>query len=395
MHLFDPGPRTQFDFKQESESTFEYLNRSARPTVVVFRKMIEGWFDRFRAGGKEDLRKRFRSPKESNHTGAFFEIYLHELCSRLGFELDPHPEILGCSTHPDFVVKNRGANQFYLEAIIAGLPSQQEEGADARMGIVYDAINTIESPNFFLRLEIRGAPASAPPTQKLRHDLTAWLASLNPDDVLHLSSADLRTPRFIWQHEGWNLLFTPIPKSARLRGRPGVRPIGVRVPQGGWMNTHGEIRKAIEGKAKKYGELQLPFVVSVNVVGDHCDNIDILNALYGDESILVTQAIDGRLTERPSRKLNGAWLGRHGPRNLGVSAVLVFAGLSPWTMGVTTPELFHNPWARYPFPVSSWPLPYCFADLAEGRVRHEPGRVAREVLDLPCQWPLPENSSVE
>jgi hypothetical protein len=392
MQLFDPGPRAEFRWKKETESTFAYYNQSARPSVAIFREMIEGWFNRFRDEDKIDLCERFRSLNEPNHLGAFFEIYLHELLSRLGFEMELHPAIRERPTHPDFLASTRGANQFYLEATLAGLPSQQEQGAHARMGIVYDAINTIESPNFFLQLEIRGAPSTAPPTRRLRRDLTLWLAGLNLYHIQQLRSAgrDSEVPLFPWQHEGWNLLFSPIPKSAALRGQPGVRPIGMRVPEGGWMNTHGEIRKAIENKAKKYGELQLPLIVAVNVVGDHCDNIDIMNALYGDESILVTQGVHGRFTERYERKPNGVWFGPQGPRNPMVSGVLVFACLNPWSMGVVRPELFHSPWAKHPLPVSSWPLPYCVADLAAGRVRHEHGKAAREVLDLPTQWPVPD-----
>jgi hypothetical protein len=266
MLLFDAGIRTELGWKTESQSTFAYYDRSARPAMVEFRKMIQGWFNRFPDEDKKDLRERFRSPKEPNHVGAFFEIYLHELFNRLGFELEPHPTIRGCGTHPDYVVSDHGVNQFYLEATLAGLPSQQEQGANTRMGIVYDAINTIESPNFFVRLELKGAPNTAPPTQTLRRDLTGWLASLNPDYILQLHSAGRGSeiPFFPWQHERGSLLFRPVPKSSKLRGQPGVRPLGMRMPEGGWLNTHGEIRKAIENKAKKYGELELPFIIAVN-----------------------------------------------------------------------------------------------------------------------------------
>jgi hypothetical protein len=115
-----------------------------------------------------------------------------------------------------------------------------------------------------------------------------------------------------------------------------------------------------------------------------------MNALYGDESILVTQAADGELTERHQRKLNGAWFGPQGPRNSTVSGALIFECLSPWSMGAVTPELFDNPWAQRPIPVSSWPLHYCVLDLAAKRVRHEHGKTAREVLDLPTRWPVPD-----
>src|SRR5208283_1744754 len=109
MLLFDAGIRTELGWKKESESTFAYYNRSARPSVVAFRKVIEDWFNRYHDEDKKNLRERFRSPKEPNHPCAFFEIYLHELFSCLGFELEPHPTIRGCGTHPDYVVSNRGA----------------------------------------------------------------------------------------------------------------------------------------------------------------------------------------------------------------------------------------------------------------------------------------------
>ncbi len=95
MQLFDAGVRTELRFKKETESSFVYCNQSARPSVVVFREMIEAWFARVNEQGKDDLRERFRSSKEPNHMGSFFEIYLHELLSRLGFELQLHPAIQG------------------------------------------------------------------------------------------------------------------------------------------------------------------------------------------------------------------------------------------------------------------------------------------------------------
>ena len=47
-----------------------------------------------------------------------------------------------------------------------------------------------------------------------------------------------------------------------------------------------KILKTMKNKAEKYGQLELPFIIAVNVVASHCDNIDIMNALYGDESML-------------------------------------------------------------------------------------------------------------
>ena len=390
MRLFDESSHTETGPKTESEPIFDYYNRSARPAVKLLREILELWFERYPSEERKNLRERFRSPKESNHLGAFFELYVHELFARMGFELRAHPPVQSAS-HPDFVACSRGEDNFYIEATIAGSPSETEQGEKARMSIVYDAINSIESPNFFLELEIIGAPNTPPPTRRLRRDLTKWLASLNPDHIalLHVDNKRSDIPTLPWSHDGWNLLFRPRPKSPKLRGRPGVRPIGLRLPEGGWLNTGFEIRRAIETKCEKYGELERPLVIAVNYIGFHCDNIDVMNALYGQESVLITLAPDGSYTERNQRKPNGVWLGKDGPRKNATSGVLIANQLNPWSLGSETPELFHNPWASRPLPQSLLCIPQCIADLSVGQVRHEAGRQAGEILGIPTPWPVP------
>jgi len=391
VRLFDEGSRTGIGPKTESEPIFDYYNRSARPAVILLRKILESWFERFPGAEQKNLRERFRSPRKPNHLGAFFELYIHELFVRMGFELRAHPSVRSTS-QPDFVACSQGENKFYIEATTAGLPSETEQGQNARMGIVYDAINSIESPNFFLELEIIGAPNTPPPTRELRRGLTEWLASLNPDHIAHLYSDNRQSdvPTLDWNHDGWNLLFRPRPKSLQLRGRPGVRPIGIRMPEGGWLNTGFEIRRAIETKWKKYGELERPLIVAVNYIGFHCDDTDVMDALYGQESVVVTFTHGGGYTERNQRKPNGVWWGKNGPRKNGVSGVLIANQLGPWSMASETPELFHNPWASRPLSRSLSCLPQCIADLGTGRVRHEAGRQAGELLGIPTPWPIPD-----
>jgi hypothetical protein len=50
-----------------------------------------------------------------------------------------------------------------------------------------------------------------------------------------------------------------------------------------WLNTSIGIKRAVKAKAKQYGEFTLPFLIAINVVDGHCDNIDIMDALYRDE----------------------------------------------------------------------------------------------------------------
>ena len=65
------------------------------------RDELERWYARFpdRDG---DLRSRFRG-RDSSHDGAFFELFLRELLSRLGFSVEVHPT-LKKGSRPDFLV---------------------------------------------------------------------------------------------------------------------------------------------------------------------------------------------------------------------------------------------------------------------------------------------------
>jgi hypothetical protein len=391
MPLFDDGTRTEMRVKLEMESSFDYLNKSARPAVEAFRERTEDWFQRFPRSGQIDLRARFRSPIEVQHQGAFFELYVHELVRRNGFGLEVHPEISGTRHHPDFLVSSDQNARFYLEATVAGVPSLDEQSAEARVAQVYDSLNSLDSPTFFLRVQVRGAPNSPPPTRGLRRELTAWLARLDPDEIgefYRLQNYD-DLPAYEWEHDGWMVTFTPIAKSVDARGREGIRPIGVIMPEARSLNTHGDLKEAIERKSKKYGNLDLPYVVAANLFAMHCDNVDVMNGLFGQETTVFTQLADGTYrAESGSREPNGVWFGRRGPRNTLVSAVLVVANLSPWSMSAVTPELFLNPWALNMLDASGWSLPQCIPDLSLGRVEHRPGDCAGDVLGLPNPWPI-------
>ena len=248
----------------------------------------------------------------------------------------------------------------YVEATLAGIPKKAEQGAGSRVAQVYDVLNRMDSPDFFLHVEVNGAPSTPPPAARLRTEVEKWLRKLNVEEVSRAGQAgEFDTmPEFRWDHAGWEVVLMPIAKSPAARGKPGIRPIGVILPEAQWLQTDVDLKNTLEAKAKKYGSLQLPLVVAVNVLGLHCDEYDILNALFGQEGITVSLRQDGSVaSEHAERKRNGFWIGPQGWRNQIVSASLIVAGLNEWNMGSLTPQLFHNPWATHPLNMACWALP--------------------------------------
>lgn len=396
MKLFDDITRTERRPKRENEPAFAYCNISARRAVTAFRDLVETWFQRYPQEGRKDLRARFRSTIDAQHRAAFFELYLHELLFSMGFECDIHPNLAdGTLAHPDFIVSRNGQPCFYLEATSA-LPSQDETAKERMIAQLYDSLNKMESPNFFVAVEMNGTPTSSPPGKRLRRELKQWLSTLNPDDLRHkleVGGFD-NLPSFEWSYNDWSISFLPIAKSPALRGKPGVRPIGMTLPtKAKAIDSHSSIRRAIISKATKYGDLTLPFIVAVSVFDIFADDIDVMDALFGQEAVQVALGPNGVQHHRLIRQPNGAWFGPQGPQNTRVSAALIAVNLSPWAMASNTPILIHHPYASKPISPEIWPLAQQAINMETHCMDEIPGKSACDFLALPTPWPLRDNDS--
>jgi hypothetical protein len=72
----------------------------------------------------------------------------------MGFEVQVHPNLSGDrKTHPDLLALKDGQRCFYLEATLAG-PSGEGLGEQARIKQVYDILNEMRSPNFFVGIRL-------------------------------------------------------------------------------------------------------------------------------------------------------------------------------------------------------------------------------------------------
>lgn len=228
--LFDDVVRTDLGPAFRGEPEFTYLNRTARPRYAPVRDVAEAHFGRYPAARQPSLRERFRSAKDPEHYSAAFELILHELLLQLGCRLEIEPDVDGGnSKHPDFLVHAPDGADFYLEATVVTGKTRDEEAAEARVNAVYNAIDRMDSPNFFIGLDIDGAPRSPAPGREIRARLAKQLSALDIDTVWagYQESANGALPRWPFVHNGWHITFFPIPKSPALRGKPGVRTIGL------------------------------------------------------------------------------------------------------------------------------------------------------------------------
>ena len=119
------------------------------------------------------------------------------------------------------------------------------------------------------------------------------------------------------------------------------------------VTTHRRIRARLRQKAKKYGNLDTPFVIALNVYDNFpmSKDIHVEQALIGDDVVVDTE-------QGPIRaiKPNGFW-GYHGNKKYTrVSGILSVDCLTPFSVDRCEVTLWHNPFAEFPISTSEFPF---------------------------------------
>jgi hypothetical protein len=382
--LFDGSDRTGTRGARYGEPHFAYLNVSGRDDVARIRETLSAWFLRYPAKEQAGLRGRLISPDDAQHESALFELSLHEMFRRMGF--DPAVDSTTGVARPDFLLTTPDGPVF-VEATVAIGQSPRNVARETRKNVVYDMIQKVESPNFFIGIRGRGGPRTPPRASDLCRRLERWLAGLDPAAEAAQREGGVKAlPGYAYEHDGWGVTFYAIPKSRKGRAKPGVRPIGIRSEGMTMGASHLAARQAIIGKAGRYGDLGgLPLVVAVNVPSRAFDPSAAVEALFGTEQVVATLDEAGDIETTPSRARDGVWTEGGTPIRTRVSAVLFAHQLSPWTLASVPLRLYLNPWAARSCPEALKSLPY--AEAREGRLVYVDGAPSSQLWGLPEDWP--------
>src|SRR5260370_18127928 len=106
--------------------------------------------------------------------------------------------------------------------------------------------------------------------------------------------------------------------------KPGVRPLGVIFEGVRILETRHSIRKAIQEKAGRYGRLPLPYVIGVNVLSDHVDDTEAIEAPFGAEQLIYRSGAPLPQEPEYGRAPNGAFHGPLRAQTTTASTVLIF-----------------------------------------------------------------------
>jgi hypothetical protein len=378
LRVFDEIALNDASLAAYATPKFDYLNTSARPEAERVRANVEEWFGRYPAEHAAELRSRLRTDQQ--HETAFFELFIHEVLTRLGWCITIHPAVPGTTRRPDFLAL-RGENRLLVEATTVTEAGIVQASA-SRTATLIDALNRrIHSPNFFVTIHIKYEGAGSPSARQIAKRTTNWLKTLDPDQVSRAYERTQERAEFTVDEDGWLIDFRVVPKKPEARGRPGVRPIGGRM-YGGWIDTRAPLCDAVRTKATAYGNLDVPFLIAVNVATEFdADDISVMEALFGRE----TFSIGPRGVSDMRRQPNGAWFGPEGPRNTRNSVVLVVNHFAPWSLASANSKLYHNPFAA--IPCSTDVLPFAYAAAEGDEMKSQLGVSIRDLFGLPESWP--------
>ena len=274
------------------------------------------------------------------------------------------------------------------------VPASEDINQKRRTGQIYDALDSVDSPNFFLWVTVDAGGPDSPPTAALLRDVTAWLSTLDPDQVAALYDAEGgfggAVPSHNWELGGWQITFRPIPKRKEARGKPGIRPLGAYGPgQASLVDDPGAFRQALQRKKPaQYGDFRLPYVVALLSTRITAHSSSIASALLGTEAVEIRTRADGTHESEWVRKPDGFWTSS---KNTTVSAVLVAETLFPWRVATVTPRIWLNPWAGLPL-AETRPWAAAKPDVAKGEMVFDDALLPIHTqFGLAADWPGPED----
>jgi hypothetical protein len=218
----------------------------------------------------------------------------------------------------------------------------------------------------------------------VKTELTQWLASLDRREVMDLLEKQgvVAMPRRDIQTGDWAFTFTPIPRpdsragESSTAGAISIFP-GRTAMAGDWSRIHAALRE----KARRYGDLGLPFVVALLVGDAFLDNENVASALSGDPAFSSDSGGNVRLG-----RTGGLWSDSSAGR---VSAVISAFHLNPASVATVEPLLWHAEHATHPLRTT---LPWTAkAHLGPtGEIAVEERLISpRRFFGLSAEWPGP------
>jgi hypothetical protein len=258
--LFEEKERNDKYSVNSSINKYEYIDLSDSEIAAQQRSLLNKWFDRYPDHGKVELKNKLMA----DFHAAYFELFLHEYFLKLGFDLEPHPDIPESTKHPDYLVRGYGL-EFYLEAKQVETPKTVISRNNRLLG-QYNTLNTIDTPNYFFAVsEITFKSNNTSRRQKLVRSIKEELMKYDSE---YYSSSELEVDtirrEITFEDDDMKIIITLIPKSKNIEHNSTNSSIGIYPIFSYVAEEYTSLFQHIKGKSKKYGSLDKPYLICIN-----------------------------------------------------------------------------------------------------------------------------------
>ena len=379
-YLFENKARVDLEYAFHNENDYYFYDRSAREESSKIREVLNNWFINYPVSEQNEMKSRFKKTFSS----AFYELFIHELFRRQGFEVIVHPNVPNSSKKPDFLIR-KGGFEFYLEAKVAKEKSHQEEAQENRINYLYDSINKIRSPNFFLDIkELLLKSKAQPSAQKLIKIIEGVLGKHDPDRVAEkmnnfgYGSAE----QIFYEDKDLKTIISLIPKVSSARTSGGGRPIGAYPWESKWGGSEDAIKTSFSKKAKRYGVLDKPYLICINAPENLMYVEDVNNVLWGTPAWTWSSNPDNK-DGKWERMKDGVFLGEGGPKYKNVCGLLV-TKVVPHNIPISPYWFTKHPFSDKPSDFSLFNFGYYFVD--KNKIHKKEGKTTGEILNIKPDW---------
>lgn len=341
MKLFDEIFRENCDLANHNENEYDYINKSSREVIVKARKGLNDWFEDYPDVEKKELKTRFKKDFDS----AFYELFLYRLFRQLDFNIQIHPQVPVSSKRPDFLISKNNL-EIYMEAKTVSSKSEKEKAEKRKLNQLFDEISKTNFHNTILLLEeLHLKTNKQPSAKKIRSEIIEKISKFNLEGLskeFELGKLS-NLPKIIIDNDDIylevGLFFIKEEKFSSDKKRSiGSYPFEIL------ESGEAILKRSINKKAKRYGELDKPFIICLNTLDHNTSNsFSINNAIWGSEAVSYSLDPNNRNLKR-IRKPDGVFYSKR-PRLKNLSGVL-FTNAYPYNLKIMEHFLFKHPFSE-------------------------------------------------
>lgn len=319
---------------------FSRLSNSVTDRAEAERSLIERLLAFYPPDNRASLIRRMRR-SNSEFFAVFTEIFVNYYLKQAQYSLlDIESELSDVPTKPDFVFKSPHGAELYVEATSTFSLSEIQQKNRLVLKALEQYMRNIQIGPFQVMVTWKGDDQVILDFDSARQRLF---------DELIPNIRAKRLSKFSFSFTKSTHIKVQVTR-ARL-GRATQWYFGTeRV----YSNSHKHLRDALSGKASRYGKLGKPFLVVVNSLADHIDEVDFQDAVVGPPVVAFSGDVRQPFISfqdihksalKPAKDAVDDW------RREQLSAVLFFKQLTPRSViyeGIRG-ELYTNPFATIPW----------------------------------------------